>query len=83
MLFFEIYVGLCIFFFPIMLLLFKTAPLGWEDKNGYHQKATEEKLISFPLTKRVASNHPTINFNLAQYQKLDSSNFDLQITLAA
>jgi hypothetical protein len=81
MLFLEIYMGLCIVSFPLMLLLFKTAPLGWEDKNGYHQKSNEEKLIPFPLKKRVARDHLTINFKLAHYQKLDSSNFDLQITL--
>ena len=36
MIFLEIYIGLCIIFFLITLILLKNAPTGWEDKNGFH-----------------------------------------------
>ena len=64
-----------------MLFLLKISPFGWEDENGFHQIRIEEKLISFPLKKRVAGNLHTVNLELAPYQKLDNSNSDHQITL--
>jgi len=53
MLFLEIYIGLCIVFFPVVLWRLKKAPTGWQDENGFHLKKPEEKLIKFPLKKKA------------------------------
>jgi hypothetical protein len=43
MIFLEIYIALCIIFFLITLILLKTAPTGWEDKNGFHLGKENER----------------------------------------
>lgn len=80
--FLVIYFGLCIVFFLLVLILLKTSPIGWEDEHGFHQINKEEKLITFPLKKKAASNHLTINFKLAHNQKPGDSNLDHRITLS-
>ena len=34
---------LCVIFFLITLILIKTAPTGWEDKNGFHLGKENER----------------------------------------
>jgi hypothetical protein len=43
MIFLEIYIGLCIIFFLITLILLKSAPTGWEDKYGFHLGKENER----------------------------------------
>ena len=81
MLFLEIYIGLCIIVFAIMLILFKIAPSGWEDENGFHHLEEKEELIIFPLKKTTANNLPAIDFKLPHYQRLKKRKSGLQITL--
>ena len=83
MLLLEIYIGLCIIVFAIMLILFKTAPTGWQDENGFHQLEEKEELITFPLKKTTANNLPAIDSELTHYQRLKKRKSGLQITLAA
>ncbi|MGA8265332.1 MAG: hypothetical protein WB779_12895 [Ignavibacteriaceae bacterium] len=80
--FLAIYIGLCIIFFPLMLILFKISPYGWEDENGFHHVSEKEELITFPLKKKIAISHFKINFKFAHYQKLDQSNSNHPITLS-
>ena len=81
--FLVIYMGLCVVSSLIMLILFKFSPDGWQDENGFHLINEKEKLITFPLQKKVAGNYHTVHFNLAHHQKFDKKRRSgLQITLA-
>ena len=56
MIFLEIYIALCIIFFLIILILLKTAPTGWEDKNGFHLgKENERKDQSIRKSTQIKS----------------------------
>jgi hypothetical protein len=81
MLFLEIYLGLCVIFFLIILLLLESSPVGWEDEDGFHMANEQENLIIFPLKKKVAINPPVIHFKFSHYQRLENENSGHPITL--
>ncbi len=83
MYFLEIYIGLCIIFFLLIVILIKISPSGWEDENGFHQLSTKENTITFPLKNKSAMNHLSINFKIAHYQNLDNRRSGHPITLAS
>ena len=72
---------LCVIFFLIILLILESSPIGWEDEDGFHMADEQENLIMFPLKKKVAINQPAIRFKLSHYQRLESENSGLPITL--
>ena len=77
----EIYMGLCVIFFLILLLLLETSPIGWEDEDGFHMANEQENLIIFPLKKKVAIKLPALHFKFSHYQWLENENSGHPITL--
>ncbi len=81
MLFLEIYLGLCVIFFLIILLLLESSPVGWEDEDGFHMANEQENLIIFPLKKKITINQPAIHLKLSYYKKLENRTSGHPITL--